>query len=44
MIFAPIRQLSFARIKGFAVHPDTASAAADFIHRLAAWLARREIL
>jgi hypothetical protein len=26
------------------VHPDTASAAADFIHRLAAWLARREIL
>ena len=25
-------------------HPDTASAAADFIHRLAAWLARREIL
>jgi hypothetical protein len=26
------------------VHPDTASAAAEFIHRLAAWLARREIL
>jgi hypothetical protein len=26
------------------VHPDTASAAADFIHRLAAWLARREVL
>jgi hypothetical protein len=26
------------------VHPDTASAAADFIHRLAAWLARREML
>jgi hypothetical protein len=26
------------------VHPDTASAAADFIHRLATWLARREIL
>lgn len=26
------------------VHPDTASAAADFIHRLAAWLARRETL
>jgi hypothetical protein len=26
------------------VHPDAASAAADFIHRLAAWLARREIL
>jgi hypothetical protein len=26
------------------VHPDGASAAADFIHRLAAWLARREIL
>jgi hypothetical protein len=26
------------------VHPDTASATADFIHRLAAWLARREIL
>jgi hypothetical protein len=26
------------------VHPDTASAAADFIHRLAGWLARREIL
>jgi hypothetical protein len=26
------------------VHADAASAAADFIHRLAAWLARREIL
>lgn len=26
------------------VHPDAASAAADFIHRLAAWLARREVL
>jgi hypothetical protein len=26
------------------VHPDAARAAADFIHRLAAWLARREIL
>jgi len=26
------------------VHPDGASAAADFIRRLAAWLARREIL
>lgn len=26
------------------VHPDRASAAADFVHRLAAWLARREIV
>jgi hypothetical protein len=26
------------------VHPDAAGAAADLIHRLAAWLARREIL
>jgi len=26
------------------VHPDQASAAADFVHRLAAWLARREIV
>jgi hypothetical protein len=25
-------------------HPDSASAAADFIHRLAAWLARGEIV
>jgi hypothetical protein len=26
------------------VHPDAANAAADFIHRLAAWLARGEVL
>lgn len=31
-------------LRNLKVHPDTASAAADFIHRLAAWLARREIL
>ena len=26
------------------VHPDGAAAVADFIHRMAAWLARREVL
>jgi hypothetical protein len=26
------------------VHPDRAAAVADFIHRMAAWLARREII
>lgn len=26
------------------IHPDRAAAVADFIHRMAAWLARREVL
>ncbi len=26
------------------VHPDEADAVADFVHRLAAWLARREVI
>ena len=26
------------------VHPDAASAVADFIHRMAVWLARRDVL
>jgi len=26
------------------VHPDEADAVADFIHRMAAWLARREVI
>lgn len=26
------------------VHPDRSSAAADFIHRMTAWLSRREVL
>lgn len=26
------------------LHPDTAHAVADFVHRMAAWLARREVV
>lgn|SRR5262249_55950482 len=36
--------VSGGRSEHVRVHPDGAAAVADFIHRVAAWLARREVI